>query len=366
MMNKGYRHLAAVSFGVLLLVTTLAAQAATAVAKVASVVGNADVKRAISGNTEPLRFKSEIFIDDTVITDLGSQVKLLLEDSSIIKVGPKSEMKIDKLLVGADDESNTTINLIKGRLRSIVGRKLGVTSSYEVRTSVAVAGVRGTIFDGLNIPAAENDTGRDISAFSTDEGLVNVGSTDPNIPDSVDVEPGNFTVVIEGEPPTAAEPITEGEDLEKKAKAKAKAKAPTSEEKDAKKEGKAEEKEDKTEAKTEGGTPGGDTENKPGTDAGTETGGNGSLERAESDAIPEMDLGDKSTLGQDVAEDVDPSGSVGNIVVTPELDHTNGNVLGTVLGGEDTSIGGGDQLDIVTQPPADGVSVPLQIVIPTP
>lgn len=366
MINKGYRHLTVWLLGVALLLPAGLGLAADSVARVASVVGDADVRRAASGKVEPLRFKSEIYLDDVVMTDLGSQVKLLLKDASIIKVGPRTEMKIDRLLVGAGEQTNTTINLIKGRLRSIVGRKLGVTSSYEVRTSVAVAGVRGTVFDGVSVPG---NGGPATAAFGCREGQVEVRNADPAIPDVVVITPNTFTMVYEGTPPSPPAPLAPGENLEKKVKTKAgKGKSDQKEEGKSGKEGKTGGAGVGKPAEAgDGGKPAESSGESAAAGAGEGAAEGGQPEAGEAvgeslpeEAIPEPELGDESTEGQDLAEEIEPEA----VVVEPVTDGAVEDPVSSVTEPTESS---SDQLGVVTEPEVEqGVAVPIRIDIPTP
>ena len=112
---------------------------------VAGVNGQPSITRA--GTTRPLQRGDTVSIGDRISTDATAKVKLLLADDSVLAIGPKTEVVVDELVLGAAGR--------KGRLRVLVGRfKLAIAawltgpSDYEVSTPTAVAGVRGTVLWG--------------------------------------------------------------------------------------------------------------------------------------------------------------------------------------------------------------------------
>jgi len=183
------------------------AVAADMVGKVVAVSGRAEVIRSSDRSRHPLAFKDAVFLNDRIVTAAASQVKLLLNDDSILKVSPTSELLVSEQVVGPGDESRTTVNLLKGKLRSIIGKKLGGNSRFEVHTDVAVAGVRGT--DSEVLAAGETL----VRCFT---GLVQVGNIDPNILKSVLLKANTFTRVLKGQVPTPPAFIPPGERLRSK------------------------------------------------------------------------------------------------------------------------------------------------------
>ncbi|NOX08864.1 MAG: FecR domain-containing protein [Gammaproteobacteria bacterium] len=164
------------------------------VARVVSVIGAVDVVRSENNARQPLAFKSLIYLNDRIITGVGSQAKLLLSDSSILKVGPSSELKVNEMVVGRNNDSKTTVDLIKGRLRSVIGKKLSANSHYEIHTSVAVAGVRGTDFEVLVVHDGE-------TLVRSFEGVVAVHSLVEGVLGEVLLMHDTFTMVDAEHPP---------------------------------------------------------------------------------------------------------------------------------------------------------------------
>ena len=183
-------------------------QAATPVAQAVAVSGGVTVVRSDGGTTEALTAKDMIYLNDLIKTDNKGRVKLLLSDDSLLKVSPASELRVSEMVVGPSDESSTTLNLLKGKLRSLVGKKLGANSRFEVHTSVAVAGVRGTDFEVLAL---------DHTLIRCFEGLVQSGNVNDEVPGTVLLMANTFTRVLPGQPPTPPEFIASSESIEGKA-----------------------------------------------------------------------------------------------------------------------------------------------------
>ena len=134
---------------VLLLVNT--ALANDVVGNAVAVIGTVSVLRVQSGETKMLANQSELFLNDVIITGPDGLAKLLLRDETILKISPNSEVVISEMIAGPNAEGRSSIDLLKGRLRSVIGNKLGANTAFDVNTPVAVAGVRGTDFEVVHI-----------------------------------------------------------------------------------------------------------------------------------------------------------------------------------------------------------------------
>lgn len=116
-----------------------------------AVMGNVNVLRAQSQQQEALITNAEIYLNDVIITAADGLVKLLLRDESVLRISPGSELSITSMIAGPGAEGDSTVELLKGRLRSVIGNSLGANSTFSVETPVAVAGVRGTDFEVVHI-----------------------------------------------------------------------------------------------------------------------------------------------------------------------------------------------------------------------
>ncbi|MBF0471707.1 MAG: FecR domain-containing protein, partial [Gammaproteobacteria bacterium] len=168
--------------------------AAESAGRIISTSGSSDVIRSADGAIVPLQSKLEIYVNDTIKTTIDGHAKLLLRDETVLMVGPESEMKISEAIIGGGD-TQTTVNVAKGWLRSIVGRKLSANSRFQVKTPVAVAGVRGT--DNTIYHDGETNT----TGVRGQDGETEVCSSDPTIPGCVAILQSLFTLVEAGHPP---------------------------------------------------------------------------------------------------------------------------------------------------------------------
>jgi hypothetical protein len=122
----------------------LASQAAP-VARVDFAVGNVTAV-APSGQTRPLAKGAQVEEGETVNTNTG-RAQLRFVDGAYVSLQPESEFRIDQYrYAGREDGSeNAVLSLFKGGLRTITGF-IGRTNkrNYQVTTSVATIGIRGT------------------------------------------------------------------------------------------------------------------------------------------------------------------------------------------------------------------------------
>lgn len=83
---------------------------------------------------------------DTLHTEKDGKVHVEFKDGNLVQVQNDSMVKIDQYEM-AEEKRKAVINLLKGQIRSQVKQKYnGQSTSYQIRTKTAVAGVRGTDF----------------------------------------------------------------------------------------------------------------------------------------------------------------------------------------------------------------------------
>lgn len=147
------------------------------------------LKRAL---TPKLGFK--VFLNDRIITHRNGYARMRLRDDSILRIAPTSELAVTRQLLGPGN-NNTTIDLLKGKLRAIVVHKLVKGESFEVKTDVAVAGVRGTDFEVIA------GKGTVIRCY---KGVVAIRNVDAKVGGRVLLKPRTFTQVGLERPPLPA------------------------------------------------------------------------------------------------------------------------------------------------------------------
>lgn len=112
---------------------------------VARVNGMPTLERA--GKTEALKRGSNLYTGDVIETDANSKVKILLNDDSVLAVGPKSRVAVSDFVLDSSGR-NVRLQVLAGRFKIAIAKFFGAHTDYEIRTPTAVAGVRGTVLWG--------------------------------------------------------------------------------------------------------------------------------------------------------------------------------------------------------------------------
>ncbi len=98
------------------------------------------------GAAQPLAVGSEVDLKDLITVQKGN-LKLILNDSSVIMLGEGSELFISEADFAGQERKGFSAKLLGGKIWSKVAKMLsGSGAKFEVTTERAVAGVRGTIF----------------------------------------------------------------------------------------------------------------------------------------------------------------------------------------------------------------------------
>src|SRR5262245_44647689 len=88
----------------------------------------------------PLKFKDEVFLQDTVSTGEKSLARMLLGGKAVVTVRERSVLTISEV------PGRSTIDLASGKFALAVAReKMRPGEEIQIRTPNAVAGVRGTV-----------------------------------------------------------------------------------------------------------------------------------------------------------------------------------------------------------------------------
>ncbi|WP_411744204.1 FecR domain-containing protein [Reinekea sp.] len=172
------------------------AYANEAVGNVVVVIGSVSVQRVATGDKEILAAQHELFLNDVIITGADGLAKLLLRDETILKISPNSEVVISEMIAGPDAEGRSTVDLLKGRLRSVIGNKLGANTTFDINTPVAVAGVRGTDFEVVHLLV----NGEWVSGIRCYDGSVLVAAAEAGleVQDDIILLPAQFSLATAG------------------------------------------------------------------------------------------------------------------------------------------------------------------------
>jgi hypothetical protein len=158
--------------------------------------------------------KDRIFLKDTIETKEESRAKMLFKDDSILTLAEKSRVNIEEYLSPEGrKKGKSIINLIDGKLRSLVGK-----NEFEVHTLTVVAAARGTYF----FVWTEMEEGVPVSGVAVLEGSVYLSSINPAIAGVVTLEKGTMGKAFQNRaigpavpiPPSLMKELIESTDLQ--------------------------------------------------------------------------------------------------------------------------------------------------------
>ena len=140
---------------------------------------------------------SKVYVNDKIVTEKNAKVQVLLRNDCVFTVAEESELVITKdMYSGITGKRETVVSLVKGKLRSVVGKSYRSSGSkYEVHTRTAIAGVRGTqnLVETKDNPPSTNVYGI--------ENKTNVRNINRNIPGDLNLGSGNGArVPLDGPP----------------------------------------------------------------------------------------------------------------------------------------------------------------------
>ncbi len=126
---------------------------AAGVGRIAHTYGPAWVQRGITREKAEKGFV--VLAKDTIITGSRGRVKIIMGDGSKVYIGAKSRVSLRKYSLKGTKLLNATVNMFWGKVRFFVNKLTTRGASFNVRTSTAVLGVRGTEFIVIVLPTAE-------------------------------------------------------------------------------------------------------------------------------------------------------------------------------------------------------------------
>ena len=115
-------------------------------ARVSKVKGKA-FYRVSAGQWQKIKKNAKFGEGTTVRTEKGSRLEIRLADGSVFRLGPKAELSLDALKSGsARTPRRIEASVAAGQVWSSVQKAIGGGGTFKVKSSHAVAGVRGTRF----------------------------------------------------------------------------------------------------------------------------------------------------------------------------------------------------------------------------
>ena len=130
--------------GIICLVAlTTPIQAATPIGKVYSKSGSPSASG--PGGNRNLDAGSAVYEDDKIVTG-GGNVQVVFVDETKLVVGPNSTLVVDRFLLrGGNRAGKFSVAALRGTFRFISGHS--AKNAYDIKTTNATIGIRGTAFD---------------------------------------------------------------------------------------------------------------------------------------------------------------------------------------------------------------------------
>jgi hypothetical protein len=124
---------------------------------VTGVRGEATVRRDAAPQAKVVKFRDELFWLDTLNTGPQSGLRLLVLEQSVITLREHSQLQLrEEAATPSQPKKKNVINLVAGAARAVVEKDALKDTDYEIRTSRAIAGIRGSDVVGV-VGTALND-----------------------------------------------------------------------------------------------------------------------------------------------------------------------------------------------------------------
>jgi hypothetical protein len=180
-----------------------AGQADEAVGNITAIEGVVNLYREGQLELELVKLADPMLAKDFYETKPKSKLKLLLHGESLLSLGENTRIKIsDNILISAQGQHKTVVDVINGTVRARVGRMPTLTiPRLEIRTPTAVVTAQGTYFI---VWVSETQYGPTGVVNIGESGKVMVDNIDSAIKGFVDLDQNEYTLIEEGKPPTQA------------------------------------------------------------------------------------------------------------------------------------------------------------------
>ncbi|PMP70295.1 MAG: hypothetical protein C0186_05155 [Thermodesulfovibrio aggregans] len=175
------------------------------VGKITALQGKVDILRAGKLPAVPAKINEPVYLNDIIRTKTDSRAEIVFRDGTVVKIAPRSRVDISEYFT--DGESlRVTINVPRGKVGAAVAEKSiekikgsPKANRFEIKTPIAVAGVRGTNYIVAHYPT--------YSTLTVITGRVYCYNK--NFPDRiVDVGAGQSIIIKENSPPSPPRTLT--------------------------------------------------------------------------------------------------------------------------------------------------------------
>ncbi|MEK7747578.1 MAG: FecR family protein [Nitrospirota bacterium] len=128
----------------LIIIMASLSYAAEQVGNLATVTGKVQVTHEGEKTAIAVQGGSRVYFKDRITTAASSNAKILFKDDSVLSLSQKAEIVINQAIFDPAEKTRSSVfGLVKGSLRSIVGKHTG---AFEVHTENTVSSARGTHF----------------------------------------------------------------------------------------------------------------------------------------------------------------------------------------------------------------------------
>ena len=104
------------------------------------------VSQVSAAKTAPINQGDDVFADENVKTGQDSSARFVFSDQTNLAIGPISTVKLDRFVFKGDTSyAKAAVNFTAGAFRFTTGGS--DKGAYQLKTSTATIGVRGTVFD---------------------------------------------------------------------------------------------------------------------------------------------------------------------------------------------------------------------------
>lgn len=186
----------------LLLLIPGTAFAADFTAEIVDLDGKVTVTQKAAGKETPAQKGMKLVPGDVLKTAADAEAELLYEDGNVTRVGEETTLTIKELSIADDKSRKTVLDLAAGQVKNSVSKLVSKTSSFEVHTKSAVAGVTGTppwVVKAIGGKAGGAQR-TEVDLITGTSGQVFVKGIDPAAP-KVFLTPGTRTIVPFDNPP---------------------------------------------------------------------------------------------------------------------------------------------------------------------
>src|SRR6185312_3099121 len=97
------------------------------------------------GDAQDIEIGTTFEQNDRIKTGRDGAAELEFLDGTSLTIGANSEIVLDKMIFDRDRAKSATVEVVRGTLRFVTGNS--DHSAYQIKTSVATIGVRGTVID---------------------------------------------------------------------------------------------------------------------------------------------------------------------------------------------------------------------------